>query len=493
MSTNVVVILRAGTTWTVPFNWNKDSSVVICIGAGAGGGNNNSGPVGGGGGGARAITYNLDLTPGSTVPIGIGAGGSAGSSGGATSFNNGLVFAQGGSTATTATGGLGGQASASIGGITYSGGNGGNGGISCGGGGGAAGDAGNGFNGSDGFAGAGGANDGGDANWPGFDLGSLDSRYGSNWAGGGGNGGAVSYDKNGFATVNPGAIGQPFGGGGGGGNNGGAGGNGAIIISWNWDPTIKSSGPLSIFELKRSLIASPVNASMNDADTRALAARPSGAIAISDFYNKSTDHPTYIGFASSGTASSATASTLPTGWQVGDMCILITASWNQEMVLGQTGWTYAGKALGAANVMRLNVFYRILQSGDTAPTFNNVESWQTLLFRNAGRLINRWVTNNTASGTVTLGGFTKTLDSRKIFTVAGDAPYYGTSNPTPTPPAGWTTHAKSGALLRSYSQISTASIASGSYTNGSSVSWTNMDFGFTGASYAKCAILFEME
>jgi len=80
--------LTSGTTWIVPNNWNNANNSVTCIGAGAGGIGGSPTPPGiAGGGGARASNTNVTLTPGSTINVAVGAGGSPGASGGYTAFN----------------------------------------------------------------------------------------------------------------------------------------------------------------------------------------------------------------------------------------------------------------------------------------------------------------------------------------------------------------------------------------------------------------------
>ena len=504
MTTSTVIILRSGTTWTVPWNWNSSNNNVICIGGGAGG-NGGSANGGGGGGGARAQSSNLNLTPNSTVSFQIGAGGASGSSGGDTSFNSSAIVAKGGSTGSNGTGGAGGSAAASTGTIKYSGGNGGNssntsGRGNGGGGGGAAGDAGNGSNGTNTTGGNGGINDGGNGSisvsetgFTGFDLGNQDTKYGSNYAGGGGGWGAQGPGgEDGNDASNGGAGGKYGGGGGGGGIDtgvdgvGGIGGAGAIIVSWSWEGKIKASGQLSIGDIKATLDENPANTSLGDATMRDLAANASGQIAISNFYNK-TPNATFTANSSSGTSVPNTTTTLPTGWQVGDMCILAVTHYNQETFIDQDGWFYVGKALGQSNFLRLNVFYRILQNGDTAPSFTTAPmAWQMLLFRKASRLTNKSVTNNATVTTLSLTGFTKISDSRRIVSIVADLLYL--SNPTPAPPAGWTTHVVNGQGTYQKAQISSASIHSSSYTNGSSVDWTNFNNG-----YAQGGILLELE
>jgi hypothetical protein len=132
---SVTVFLIAGSSWSVPADWNSSINTVHVIGGGAGGRSsiaNNTGG-GGGGGGAYSAASNLTLTPGASVDYAVGAGGNAGSTaqaGGATWFNGtglGLasVSAAGGGAPSLATGGTGGGLAAGNGTTKTSGGNGG--------------------------------------------------------------------------------------------------------------------------------------------------------------------------------------------------------------------------------------------------------------------------------------------------------------------------------------------------------------------------------
>jgi uncharacterized protein (TIGR02217 family) len=89
------IILLAGTSWTVPDDWNSFDNSIELIGGGSGGGS-----AYGGAGGAYTIARNVVLTPGAVIPIIIGAGGagisgaiSPGSPGTATDFNGGMLRA----------------------------------------------------------------------------------------------------------------------------------------------------------------------------------------------------------------------------------------------------------------------------------------------------------------------------------------------------------------------------------------------------------------
>lgn len=84
-----VIFLTAGSTWTVPDDWNSAANTIECIGAG-GGGYGNGTASSGGGGGAYSRSSNLKLTPGTVVSYRVGAGGPGNSqtvNGGDTWFN----------------------------------------------------------------------------------------------------------------------------------------------------------------------------------------------------------------------------------------------------------------------------------------------------------------------------------------------------------------------------------------------------------------------
>lgn len=151
-NTNEAVITNtATTTWTVPTGVTSVS--VVCVGGGGGGYRNDTTATGGGGGGLRYYN-NLSVTPGSTVNLAIGVGGS----GVVTPTNGGDTWFNGTSTGTASvwagggvrglSGGNGGTGSTTGGSI--GGGNGGNGGggngVQSGGGAGAGGYTGNGGN-----------------------------------------------------------------------------------------------------------------------------------------------------------------------------------------------------------------------------------------------------------------------------------------------------------------------------------------------------------
>ena len=85
MTVKVVFITTplGASNWTVPADCTMADSVE-CIGGG-GGGHNSAGY--GAGGGAYSKIVNLALTPGASVAMGIGAGGTYSAAGGDTWFN----------------------------------------------------------------------------------------------------------------------------------------------------------------------------------------------------------------------------------------------------------------------------------------------------------------------------------------------------------------------------------------------------------------------
>jgi hypothetical protein len=272
-----VYFLTAGTTWTVPSNWNNSNNSIEVIGGGAGG-RNTANQRGGGGGGGWSKKINVSLTPGSSVAYAIGAGGTGGdppTSGGDTYFCNStsncasisgsavLAGAKGGTAAASGTGGLGGQAGQGVGDSKYSGGRGGNiSGNGTAGGGGAAGPNGNGNQGQDASGSSDSAGGSGDAGFGG--------------ASGGGNGAEWTATNVWNGTSYTGAT--PTGGSGGGGGNGGLYGGGGGGYVWSGaqgivvvtnvptatpsfptpDPMVFASAPSSISSTSISMTAATV-------------------------------------------------------------------------------------------------------------------------------------------------------------------------------------------------------------------------------------------
>ncbi len=197
-------------TFTVPSGIT--SLTVEAWGAGGGGSSISSRyrRGGGGGGGAYARSV-ITVTPGSSIQLVVGAGGSANRDGGSSTFGNNLVSADGGKGASNNSGnaGSGGSASSSKGDVTYNGGNGADAGnYNSGGGGGAAGSNGAGGDASGSTGGSGTNQNGGDGGTGVYY--NNDGNNGQNY-GGGGSGASLWYGR---------------------GTTGGSGADGLIIVSW---------------------------------------------------------------------------------------------------------------------------------------------------------------------------------------------------------------------------------------------------------------------
>lgn len=185
---NLQIFTSSG-TFTIPTGVTKVKVTVVGGGGGGGNGSNGVGASGGGGGGA-AISILSGVTPGNTLTVTIGAGGSAGVAGGTSSVASGTQTI---TTISATGGGLGSTA---------------------------------GVNGANGGAGGVGSNGNlnltGDSGGPGSRGNTIDlsGNGGSSIFGGGGGGRAVG-------TSVAGGAGGNYGGGGGGGSNSGGGGAGA--------------------------------------------------------------------------------------------------------------------------------------------------------------------------------------------------------------------------------------------------------------------------
>jgi hypothetical protein len=497
MAVTETVVLVSGTTWTVPNTWNSSNNTIICIGGGAGGRSAIDG--GGGGGGARVTNSNVTLTPGSTVSYAIGAGGGAGSAGGDTTFNSSAMVAKGGSSTATSTGGAGGSAASSTGTTKYSGGTGGS---TRGGGGGAAGNTANGSNGSNssGNGGAGGATGGGAGGAGGsasaggngdvgYDDGSKATGFATNYAGGGGGGGGTFTDKFG-TTYYAGGSGGFFGGGGGGGNGGGSGAQGAIIISWNWQTTLPSSGDLLFSDINTSIKRIPTNEiNLNESNVRTVSnvTVTNSQISANDFYNKNDD-PTFVTSSLVNINSGVRTYNLPSGIQVGDLVIfwgIFGTSVRGQMI--SSGWTFTGNnsvAVDTSTGYFSGAFYRVFQSGDTSISFrNNNDGYAAVfsVFRGPSRAIARGKVDNGTGTTLTFSGITKSAISKRLFTFVIDRD----PSTNATAPSGWTEHTRHGATNFA---LESASIRSINYTNNTTIGWTNFVNGFR-----QTGVLLELE
>ncbi|WP_442489382.1 glycine-rich domain-containing protein [Halomonas litopenaei] len=227
--------------WVVPAGVTSVSA--LCIAGGGGGGHLSSTQGGSGGGGGGLVYWNdVPVTPGETLSVVVGAGGSGASRGNSSGFsaNASNATALGGVNGVTgANGDPGGSGGGAVGGTaSHTGGEGG--GTSAtyskggGGGGGAAGytaDGGNGYGSNDAFQRAGG---GGGVGLFGGDTGGTGGRGGISYGNGGAGGSGGSSGKSG----DNGGHGGTYGGGGGGGTYGngrgagGSGAQGAVRIIW---------------------------------------------------------------------------------------------------------------------------------------------------------------------------------------------------------------------------------------------------------------------
>ena len=190
-----VIILTSGTSWTVPSNWNSSNNSIEVIGGG-GGHNQFSG-----GGAAYAKITNLTLTPGNSVSyqVAVPQSGFSGITGQDTWFNGtGATCASQSVCAKGGAGngyGAGGSAASSIGSTTYSGGNGASYPTVYGGGGGAAGPHGAGLNGQNVANGSGGAGDNGFGGAGGAGGGANNGGNGTEWTTAGSGGGGAGYNN----------------------------------------------------------------------------------------------------------------------------------------------------------------------------------------------------------------------------------------------------------------------------------------------------------
>lgn len=341
----------AGASWVVPAGVTSISAV--CIGGGGGGSTTTSGGSGGGGGDLRYYN-NLSVTPGETLTITVGAGGTVAATAGDGGFSRiarsatTLLEAAGGGGGTTTTprpkNGTSTTISGSVGG--------GNGGVSvsagstaCAGGGGAGGYSGSGGNGAVGntnganaatnSGGGGGGGGGGDSDTAGagggvnvFGIG-LDGVGGSGSASNGASATGGSYGDGGVDNSSTSAdsflVVPVFGGGGGGDDNGteaGVGGQGVVRVVW---PGTSRSFPST-------------NVWMSSVITTVIETQ-------------------------AGTPASIT---IPASAQAGDLAVLMNASGSLITPTDPSGWTRIINQNASVPVM--TVWYRILQSGDAGTT-----------------------------------------------------------------------------------------------------------------------------
>lgn len=351
-------VFTASGSWVVPAGVTSVSAVVI--GGGGGGIGNANGGCGGSGGDLRTFN-NLAVTPGETLTITVGAGGTGGTAptqGGISRIQRGgttLLQASGGGAGTISGSGARNGTSTAIGGSV----SGGDGGTSpntttalCSGGGAAGGYAGAGGNGgagtNSGTAGAGGGGGGGGGGGSSDEAGNgagvnvfgspLTNANGEGGAGStvnGISGTAGSYGDGMLGSVSGQSSlisvprGLPFGGAGGGADNtteSGNGGQGAVRIIW--------PGTTRTF--------SGVTSWMSQQLTTVINAQTTGALSIS----------------------------IPASAQAGDLAILTRTGFTAGAQTTPTGWTLVS---GYSALTPINfVWYRILQAGDpgTAVSFS---------------------------------------------------------------------------------------------------------------------------
>lgn len=334
------------TSWVVPAGVTSISAV--CIGGGGGGCETTNGGSGGAGGDLRYYN-NLSVTPGETLTITVGSEGANGNPGASGGFSR---IARSGTTLLEAAGGGGGTidgsaaqngTSSTIGG-SIGGGDGGTcgdpTGSQCGGGGGAGGYAGNGGNGGINADGTAGATDSG--------------------AGGGGGGAGSSGQGGTGGGVNVFGIGST-----GGGGDAGDDGQGGSYGDGGLNPNRANKTPLSeAFGAGgggTDLSGSAINGGQGavrivyPGNTRSF---PSTDVWMSQII------PTVI----ESQVSTSNTLTIPASAQAGDLAVIARKSEETGAQSTPNGWTTITNQT-AANPT-LNIWYRILQSGDPGTTIS---------------------------------------------------------------------------------------------------------------------------
>ena len=228
----------ASGSWTVPAGVGRLSYFMV---GGGGGGGSGSTYSGGGGGGGQVLTGSVPVTPGTTITVGVGNGGSSDNPGTASTLIGPGVNV-------SASGGAQGGSSTNPGGAGYTGGGGGAVSTAGAGGGGGAGSGGPGASAGDAGGGAGGVGTAysGGAGSSVASIGANGGPGGQTGYGGGGGGGSgnqgygagTAQDGGGNGGVAAGGAGTAGTGGGGGGGAagstyaGGTGGTGIVVLSW---------------------------------------------------------------------------------------------------------------------------------------------------------------------------------------------------------------------------------------------------------------------
>lgn len=159
--------------------------------------------------------------------------------------------------------------------------------------------------------------------------------------------------------------------------------------------------------------------------------------------------------ATNGSASAASFTpTLPTGNQPGDFCAFIIRVGATGQTLSQTGgtgtWTLQYNTSDSSGGYTYAVAWRVLQSGDTAPTFSwttsNAYTYSIIgLYSDTGKTLNTdaWaieLDTTTSSNSVTPNAVTASGsgEASVILTCARAATETVPTSFTYTPPSGWT-------------------------------------------------------
>jgi hypothetical protein len=151
--------------------------------------------------------------------------------------------------------------------------------------------------------------------------------------------------------------------------------------------------------------------------------------------------------ASSTSTSGTVATTLPTGATTGDVCVLQIA----QLGLGAeaiTGWTsLRDTANNTAPTYQYTILYRVLQAGDTAPSYTSggKSAWTMIAFRPTagsgltfGIAADADATDSTSGTTITPPALTTAATVTSVLLTGGRAVGTGATAITSTPPTNWT-------------------------------------------------------
>jgi hypothetical protein len=156
--------------------------------------------------------------------------------------------------------------------------------------------------------------------------------------------------------------------------------------------------------------------------------------------------------AASGGSSTATSGsvtmTLPTGWAAGDLIVGVFDTIVTGTSKVPAGWSMLRDSDSSAIAYRTSIFYRVMQSGDTAPviTVTGKSSWNMIAFRPGAGNTLAWDTSNaatdTASGTTIAGpalaAATGTVSGISVIVTNGRAVGTGVTAITTTAASTWT-------------------------------------------------------